>query len=681
MWTSIRYNRDVGFDPSERAARRRLRVILGAAITLVVILGLILVATRRLEYWSPPGVVGIPRAPRVTVALESHPRLVVTADAIDALAGNPESPEYSRIMAMADRFYDEYLVDPLQGDTIYPGYFALAWRISGEERYLDAARDMVLRQCRFPRWRSQPESANFYKIELGYPVGLAYDLLYDEFTDRERIGIERRLSEVLDGLLWHLQGNPSKPFWYGAPHSNYYVAQHSAAGLLALCLGDAYPGWEEALAFAYDGLRPSIELLEKDGGWIEGLTYLDFCWGQHAFLFLNSLRVNRGPNRLEEDWYRTSVLFALAGILPSGTQQVDFGDNIADPIASFGYLWRARSLFDSDFLDDFLERNIPEPDWPRIPLDALLVQAMLEFDPSLPLGALPEPEPCLYFPGIEWAMLREDWTNPDGFYLATKAGYGGWDHNHVDQGTFVLAFDGVTFVRDPGRGDFNERRDECINMIFGGPMGHSVFVPAGPSGELHWEDFTMYSSNERYRQADAAIVDWESTDECASFRMVLDGAYPSEDVTRWRRHFVWREPIAELPGGAVLILDEIDVEGRFQLATSMSVGERIRDEGFTIRDESLTDRPLGVYSYSVPRNSHREFLELLTNSERLNSVAVFTDQFEGVFLQLTVLLPYDDIAGVVCEGYSDEDTIGAFVDGFAFEFQKDENGDWRFVRD
>ena len=659
---------------------RWLRVLLGAIVTIAVVSGLVVVIFRWMTYWSPPPVVNVPPARRVTISLENHPRLVATNDAILALSKNPSSPEYLRIMEKADRFYEEYLVDPLQGDTIYPGYFALAWRISGEQRYLDAARDMVLKQCRFPAWKRKPESSNFYKIELAYAVGIAYDLLYDQFSPRERSTIEENLSDVLDGLLWHMQGNPSRAFWCDAPNSNYYVAWHSAAGLMAVCLGDAYHGeWENALAYAYGGLQPSIDLLEKDGGWIEGLTYQDFCWGQHALLFLNSLRVNGGPNVFKEDWYATSVRFALAGIEPSGNSQVDFGDNTSDPIASFGYLWRARSFFDSPFLDQYLASNLPQPDYPRLPLDAILVEAILRFDPTLPLDDFPEPPPCQYFPGIEWVMLRENWTDPDGFFFATKAGYGGWDHNHVDQGSFILAFDGADFIGDPGRGEFDDRKSPEVNNIYAGPMGHSVFCPGTGNSACFWDDFTMYSENARYRQADAKIVDWVDTPDHTSFEMVLDGAYPSEGLARWRRSFLWNKPGAELPGGAVTILDDADVPGTLRFTTSMPMSDRtaagaLREGRVLSRDHA----ELGIWSWGSGKEGEYALGPL--NRDGLSTLSVTGTSGEGLTRFLTVLLPRDEIAHVVVEANTQAEPVSVFVDGFLVEFRLDESGNWRYMQ-
>jgi len=668
------------YDPGE-IRYRWLRVTLGAVVAVVVAVSLIVVIYRYTTTWSPPGVVMIPDAPPVDVDLQPHPRLVAPPEAITALGNSRSSPEYETIMRKADQFYDEYLVDPLQGDTIYPGYFALAWRISGEDRYLDAARDMVLKHCRFPRWKRRPESANFYKIEMAYAVGLAYDLLYDQFSESEKEGIEEDLSEVLDGLLWHLQGNPNPPFWHDAPHSNYYVAQHSAAGILAICLGNAYPRWDDALAYAYDGLQPSIDLLEDDGGWIEGLTYLDFCWGQHALLFLNSLRVNDGPDRLREDWYKTSVLFALAGIHPSGLEQVNFGDNIRDPIASMGYLWRARSFFDSEFLDQFLESHIAVPDYPRIPLDALLIQAILEFDPELPLDDFEEPEACLYFPGIEWVSLREDWFRTTGTFFAVKAGYGGWDHNHVDQGTYILAFNGVPVITDAGRGVFESRKIVEDNLIHGGPWGHSVFIPSDAVTNGTWDDFTMYSDNARHRQADATIENFTDTGGYTSFSMDLDGAYPAEDMEYWRRNILWLKPGAEIPGGAFVILDSTDSPGEILVQVSMENTQRREGQVFSL--DLNPPRELGLFWFSPDADVDFEMNRSVNGVSPLDYAKIIVNSTSGedseTYDVFTVLLPFDDIARVVCDGYVEDDIIGVFVDGYLLEYERDSDGAWQFA--
>jgi hypothetical protein len=654
-----------------------LRVLLGACITIAVVIGLITVVLRYLTTWSPPAIVAIPPSPPVEVELLEHPRLVSSIDAIEILTGNPESSEFKLLMSKAEEFYEEYLIDPLQGDTVYPGYFALAWRISGDEKYLDAAKDMILNECRFPRWQRHSESANFYKIELAYTVGLCYDLVYDSLSPSEKAVIEDRLSEVLDGLIWHIRGNPRKPFWFEAPHSNYYVAHHSAVGILALCLGDVYPRWESAVAFAYDGLEPSIELLESDGGWIEGLTYLDFCWGQHAFLFLNALRVNNGPNRLQEDWYKTSVKFALAGILPSGTEQVNFGDNINDPRGAFSYIWRAKPFFDSSFLDSYLEQYMPDPDYPRIILDAILVNCMLEFDPDLPLGEFEEPQPCQYFPGIEWTMLRGDWTDPDGFFLAAKAGYGGWDHNHIDQGTFILAFGEEIYISDPGRGDFEERKNPEVNRFYGGPFGHNVLIPE--QDDDLWDEFTMYSENAEHRQEDAAIENWSDSPAHTSFKMNLNGAYPAYGELNWQRHFVWWKPSDAIAHGLVIILDETSHPWAFNLTTFGNLTDTGRK--FVQIEATGTSGDLGVFTNRQIFFNEPETVDQGKTPAYLTLVPA--SQSGGISHgseTITVFLPDYSNSDYNLDGFIVEsDNIVAGIGGIDFIFMKQENGDWEFL--
>jgi hypothetical protein len=668
---------------------RWLKITIGAVAVLAVVLLLIVAVLRLTRTWMPPTVVPIPQSPAVVVNLEAHPRLIASQSALDSLAASTTSPEYILLMKKADQFYLEYKVDPKQGDTIYPGYFALAYRASGEQRYLEAARDMVINVAKFPRWHSRPESSNFYKIELAYAVGIAYDLLYDQFSPSERKKIETELGDVLDGLLWHMQSRPFRAFWVDAPNSNYYVAYHSAAGLLALCLGDTYPHWQEALAYSYDRLQPSIELFKKDGGWIEGLTYQDFAWGQHGLLFLNALRVNHGPNRLIEDWYTTSVRFALAGILPSGKEQSDFGDNISDPIASFGYLWRARAFYKSPFLDNYLSANLPEPDYPKIPLDAILIEILLKFDTNLPFRPFSEPPLCQHFPGIEWVTLRQDWTNPEGVYLAMKAGYGGWDHNHIDQGSMILAFAGKLFIADSGRGNFSDRRSADINSFYAGPKGHNVFIPAEELQHGYWDDFTMYSDNSKYRQADAKILDFSDTDSQTSFVMNLDGAYPSSGLKHWRRCVVWQKPGAELPGGAVMIIDDTDLPGLLNFVTPDGIDpitkrmvSGVEREGRTLKEQNGSHE-LGVWSWQDGKEIGYipyEGGEVGPGLEAIHPQGmVIRDQSDpGLNSVITVLLPWDEIAHVVVGEDPDiSEPFSVFVDGYLFNFTKDNQGNWR----
>jgi hypothetical protein len=261
--------------------------------------------------------------------------------------------------------------------------------------------------------------------------------------------------------------------------------------------------------------------------------------------------------------------------------------------------------------------------------------------------------------------------------MAIKAGYGGWDHNHVDQGSFILAFAGNTFIADPGKGDFNERRKPEVNNQYAGPMGHSVFIPGIESNAGYFPDFTMYSENTAYRQADAKIVDFKDTPERTSFRLVLDGAYPWSEMKRWRRTVVWLKPGAELPGGAVLMVDDADVAGQVNFIskyemTARHVQEAPR-EGMIFSDGM---HELGIWWWSESGEIQHDRYGAIGE---LFSYPIYDNSAIGIKTALTVLLPWDEIARVVVEEDKRAEPISVFVDGFLVEFRRDHDGNWQFV--
>jgi len=94
--------------------------------------------------------------------------------------------------------------------------------------------------------------------------------------------------------------------------------------------------------------------------------------------------------------------------------------------------------------------------------------------------------------------------------------------------------------------EFSDRRSADINSIYADQRAY-VFIPAEELQHGYWDDFTMYSDNSKYRQADARILDFSDNETQTSFVMNLDGAYPSSGLKHWRRSVVWQNPAPSFP--------------------------------------------------------------------------------------------------------------------------------------
>ena len=186
----------------------------------------------------------------------------------------------------------------------------------------------------------------------------------------------------------------------------------------------------------------------------------------------------------------------------------------------------------------------------------------------------------------------------------------------------------------------------------------------------------MYSENVAHRQADAKITDFVDTPEQTSFALNLDGAYPAENLARWRRTVVWWKPGAELPGGAVMIVDDTDAPGQVRFITRLAVSERTA-VGYA-REGRVIDggeHQLGIWSWQ--EGTEIEYITEELNTDNLRALAIKDKSGAGLDNVITVLLPWDEIAHVVVGEDARQPPISVFVDGYLVEFRRNESGDWR----
>ncbi len=186
---------------------------------------------------------------------------------------------------------------------------ALAYALSGEERYLDYARKVLLHYAdvypTFPlvnHGRSRlTASSSLYESRWYIPLVYAYDLLYESLSAEERTRIETGI--VRPGLdcfvVWDYATDPRSSDWHFRCY-NFQAWHLAAIGLAGFCLQD-----QKLIDYALNspfGYRHQIGHDIRDDGF-----FWERALGYHQFTLSAFLNLTEAAYRCGVDLYSLSV--------------------------------------------------------------------------------------------------------------------------------------------------------------------------------------------------------------------------------------------------------------------------------------------------------------------------------------------------------------------------------------
>ncbi len=520
---------------------------------------------------------------------QSHPRVM-------AGSGGNQQPEQiintvvgQNLLDLADTSKIQMASDPEYHEAVAPLAVAWGYKITGNEEYLESVRNSLEWLMDFPRLVKYPEGDNIAFLQQAMALSGVYDLLYDEFNEGERTEIETVLRDtVFHNLAYKVTEYDTEiNFWANDPDTNYFLIFHSTAGLIALVLDDIEPDARNLANHCWMRVQESMQAMADENGWREGLTYLDFCWGQSALYFLLAVEGNSDLKPFDEPWFEASCRWAKWGALPDRETIACFGDNEPENYSVGSYLFRAGILCVNE---DYLWEADAASHVQEMALDLPLFAAMClgrsaavitdddsvtdqeiytEFYPDLKwyIGNLSD-DPgwnngisTEYFPGIEWGFIRsrmetEVWNAEDDFYLAFKSGVSGYDHNHLDQGSMILAAYSEILLSDPGRGGPDIiRQDPYINCLFEAGLGHNTLI----FDDGCYMDLGLFPDNPDYFSDKGSITSYFENDSYIQYTTENSGLYPTEPLDTYRRTFLYIKPgvIDGYDLGALIIADRV----------------------------------------------------------------------------------------------------------------------------
>ena len=429
--------------------------------------------------------VDAPQDPLVNLR-PGHPRLLLTNDglatAVAAAKSDPlRAALHKRIIATAETILGAPAIRQPdnalgQEQDRYAVYFvltcAMAYRLTGDARFLARAKSDLLTVAAFPDWNPR----HFLSVgEMSFAVAIGYDWLYPQLQPAERAVIRQALLEKslsFADSAYRSGGPTAREFSWAADTNNQNQVCNCGLLSAALAVADEEPALARAIiAGVRMSLPRGMSAYSPDGGYPEGPGY--WTYGTtYAVIALAELESALGTD------------FGLASA-PGFDRTANYYEGIEGPSGPvFNY---------ADSTDDL--QNSPARAWlaeryhqpaalchtRALLTDALARERVTRFDRTIQglvvnrffaLHAIWFPRESandksaselpldLHFGGIaDIAVFRSAWNDPRAVFLGFKAGENADHHGHLDLGSFVLDADGQRWAMDLGseadRGSYN----------------------------------------------------------------------------------------------------------------------------------------------------------------------------------------------------------------------------------
>ena len=309
--------------------------------------------------------------------------------------------------------------------------------------------------------------------EQGKPLALAYDWLYDHWSEAQRMQLRGKLAEACDYLIDRIRKDRMSPY-----NVILYNAPLQALMACSLALYGDDPRGDPVMRFTFDLWQNRVlpvwrQIMGRNGGWHEGGEYVGVGIGQAIYALPAMWRSATGEDLFaSEPGIRGFLDFLVYRKRPDGTD----------------FRWGDGSAFDK-FVPDAIPlalefRHAPayslrppehaaEPTgWPWGPLTDTALN-----DPTasarLPL--------VRQFDGIGMIVARNDWS-PDATYVTFKAGDNYWSHMHLDQGAFTI-YKGGELAIDSGLYGPTYGSDHHMNYTYQ-TIAHNLVTVTDPNDNV-----------------------------------------------------------------------------------------------------------------------------------------------------------------------------------------------------
>ncbi len=477
---------------------------------------------------------------------------------------------------------------------------ALAYRIEGDKKYLDAAKRFMEAAVSYDVWGytySKP-NVDLAAGHLLYGMGWGYDLLYHDLTEAERARYRDKLSKHARLLAAHYELKPGRTFSYS---QNHVFIPMAGLGVAAYALYDEVadaPQWAALARAIYDRV---LTTYSPDGYYYEGFEYWIFStpWLVH---YLDAHAHATGEDLYDHPGFRLTHKYVAHSMLPDGKYVFDFGDIYEGPITragvgdeykranpggqfhtNYNLLYRFAARFKNSEAQGVAE-------WMKSlnHYNAENYWSLLWYDAGLKATPINRQQAWHYFPDHEVVFWRSDWT-PNATAFAFKCGppeghhttallkqFPDWHlsagHAHPDAGSFIIYAGGKTLTGDSGYAGVPMTAHHNTLLVDGKGQANEG------KGHDAFDDFS-YDLLDQVRIAEVKLGK-----NSASIRAELAATYKAElGLTRFTRRFSFS------PAAGFEINDQLAASQSRTFTTLLHADDKIETVGknrFLIRTPS-----------------------------------------------------------------------------------------------
>ncbi len=510
-----------------------------------------------------------------------HPRLLVTDGTWAALAADRDPLRlrlHARIIEVAEQQLKEppiahVLVGPrlLEQSRRALGHVttgALAYRLTGDRRFLAHAREVMLTAAAFPDWNPD----HFLDVaEMAAALALGYDWLHADLTPAERTAIKQALLDKALAFAGpaYARADPDResfPFVRGNLTNNWNQVCNGGFLLAALALADEEPALARlVIAGVRETLPHAMAAYQPDGAYPEGPVYWGYGTGYNVLILAALESALGGDLGLGgTPAFDRTVLFRHYVQSPTGLS-FNFADGRPGLGADAGMAWLGRRYGHPAVVANF--RRLLADELARAPNPGnrfLATQAL--WLPPEPAAAAPLPLDVVFAGPSKVAIFRGAWDDPRALWTGLKAGSNRVNHGHLDLGSFLLDADGERWAVDLGPDDYNL----------------PGYWSGATAGSPRWQYYRLNNSSHNtltpgaLRQspdADAPVIAHGSAPERAFAVADITGAYPAAAEKFLRG-------LALLDRSRVLVQDEVTaLAPGTPLTWRMLTGAKVRLDG------------------------------------------------------------------------------------------------------
>lgn len=427
--------------------------IMRKAIIIAFVLAIILSCQKAFN--SP-----LPELPANLKTLKvEHPRLFLTNDRLEELKQSRKNDlildKYiNAVIASANSITSKPM---LKRELIGPrllnvsrellsrtSHLGLAYRFTGDKKYLDAALNNMKAVCEFSDWNP----SHFLDVaEMLNGVAIGYDWFYNDMSKTDREYFRTKIKEK--GLEEYRKAYETA--WWHKGDNNWNQVCHGGLLVGALAIAETDPTYaRDYIPKAVANLPYSNKFYAPDGAWYEGPGYWAYATEYLAY-GMSALQTSLGDmqNLEKTDGLSKSGLVPMICAGPTNyiLNFADSGEN--SKVTTSAAMFFLSNVYNNPQISNYLHNLIKSTNTLAKPFHVVWYKT--------PTNEASNPPLDYYLDGEinELVFLRSSWTDPNASWIGIKSGVNSSPHSHLDLGNFELDAGGVRWAKDLGSDDYN----------------------------------------------------------------------------------------------------------------------------------------------------------------------------------------------------------------------------------